>query len=304
MKRGPLRGGPLWTLCLGALCLGALCFGASACDLAVPAFRGARIAMTLNNLPPTPAGDHLELWVREGEESIIRLDAGPGVAYAIAPVVSFTDPCAIDNQGNLIWTPAAQRDCFGHLCADDAERERAAEAIQLRMRQLVEFQAPLLVFTHWDDGATGRPAFDADLPPAARLAQCRAYWERSPSAYSGNPIQLTAPIHGDFLGALDFVSTTETGQLAGGIQFSTSYELRDVRELWLTETAARVGDVDPDQVDCQASPATCRGPILVQGNRHTVGRETVHFELAAPTGASGGGSATIYTSLADDPVQF
>jgi hypothetical protein len=270
----------------------------------VPAFRGTRIAMTLNNLSPTPAGRHLELWARDGEENIVRLAAGPGVAYAIAPVVSFTDPCAIDNQGNLIWTPAAQQDCFGHPCVDDAERQRAAEAIQLRMRQLVEFQAPLLVFTRWDDDAAGRPAFDRDLPAAARLAQCRAYWDPSPSAYSGNPIQLTAPIHGAFLGALDFVSTSETAQLAGGIQFSTDYELRDVRELWLTETPARVTDVDPDQVDCQASPATCRGQILVQGNRQAIGRGTVHFELSAPAGASGGGSATIYTSLADDPVQF
>lgn len=260
--------------------------------------------MTLDDLPATTPGDHLELWARDGEENIIRLNAGPEVAYAIAPVVSFTDPCAIDSQGNLIWTPAAQQDCFGHPCADDAERQRAAESIRLRMRQLVEFQAPLLVFTRWDDAAAGRPVFDENLPAATRLAQCRDYWERSPSAYSGNPVQLTAPIHGTFLGALDFVSTTETAQLAGGIQFSTDYELRDVRELWLTETTARVGEVDPDQVDCQASPTTCRGPILVQGNRQMVGRGTVHFELAPPSGASGSGSATIYTSLAEDPVQF
>lgn len=285
---------PLW----------ALCWGNGGCDLAVPAFRGTRVAMTLNNLSPTPAGDHLELWVREGQESIVRLDAGPGVAYAIAPVVSFTDPCAIDNQGNLVWTPEAQRDCFGHPCVDDAERQRAAAAIELRMRQLIEFQAPILAFTHWDDAAAGRPAFDATLPAAVRLTQCRDYWARSPSAYSGNPIQLTAPIHGEFLGALDFVSTGETGQLAGGIQFSTDYELRDVRELWLTETAARVEDVDPDQIDCQASPTTCRGRLVVQGNRQVVGRGTVHFELVAPSGASGGGSATVYTSLAEDPVQF
>jgi hypothetical protein len=294
MKQWPWLMVPLW----------ALCWGSSGCDLAVPAFRGTRIAMTLNNLPPTPAGDHLELWARDGQENIVRLDAGPGVAYAIAPVVSFTDPCAIDAQGNLVWTPPAQRDCFGHPCVDDAERQRAAEAIELRMRQLIEFQAPILVFTHWDDAAASRPAFDETLPAAVRLAQCRDYWNRSPRAYSGNPVQLTAPIHGEFLGALDFVSTTETGQLAGGIQFSTDYELRDVRELWLTETAARVVDVDPDQIDCQASPETCRGRIVVQGNRQLVGRGTVHFELAAPSGASGGGSATVYTSLAEDPVQF
>jgi hypothetical protein len=142
------------------------------------------------------------------------------------------------------------------------------------------------------------------LPAAVRLAQCHAYWERSPRAYSGNPFQLTAPIHGTFLGTLDFVSTTDTGQIAGGIQLDTEYSLRDIRELWLTKTAARVVDVNPDEVDCQARPTTCRGSILVQGNRQTVGRETVHFELAAPQGASGSGSATIFTTLGEDPVPF
>jgi hypothetical protein len=296
-----MKQGPWLVVSLCALC----CWG-SACDLGVPAFRGARIALTLANLPATLPGEHLELWAREGDTNIVRLNVGPGVAYTIAPIVSFADPCAIDDQGNLLWTPAAQRDCFGRPCADDAERQRASEAVTLRMRQLIEFQTPLLVFTEWDDAATGRPVFPAGEEPTAaeRLAQCRAYWERSPSAYSGNPFQLTAPIHGTFLGTLDFVSTTETGQIAGGIQLDTEYSLRDVRELWLTETAARVVDVNPDEIDCQARPTTCRGSILVQGNRQAVGRETVHFELAAPQGAQGSGSATVFTTLGEDPVPF
>ena len=234
--------------------------------------------MTLNNLPPTPSEDHLELWAREGEGNIVRLDAGPGVAYAIAPVVSFMDPCAIDDQGNLVWTAAAQRDCFGHPCVDDGERQRAADAIALRMRQLVEFQAPILAFTHWTMRQPAGPSSTrrSRRPHGWRSVATsgparRAPTAETPSSSRADPrrVPRCARLRLDH----------RDGQLAGGIQFSNDYELRDVRELWLTETAARVVDVDPDEVDCQASPHDVPGPD--PGAGQSPGRRAGHGALRA-----------------------
>lgn len=119
--------------------------------------------------------------------------------------------------------------------------------------------------------------------------------------YAGNPLQLTAPRYGNFLGTIDYVSSV---QLLGGFQIVANYSLRDLRELWVTQTAARVDTLDINEVDCRSKPDTCRGRVILSGT--VVGRSergVFYLNLTSPVPGVAG-SASVLTRLDEDPVQF
>lgn len=311
-----------------ALCVSA----ASGCDhFRVEPFHGSKILMTLSGLPTTAPGHHVELWARESPDGslehqyIDRLLAADGsrrpdghpcgkdetcvpAAYAIAPAVAFsgsgesfqlTDGCMIDAAGHLLWQPeASPRE------GDAPQGELGAKAVLRRIHQLTDGAAsPLLALVSIDDHEGERPAVDESQPPAERLAACQKFWGASPWAYSGNPFQLTAPVHGQMYGPLDFTSV-DPPQILGGIAITSDWALHDAVELWLTDSAASIADLDPSEIDCATRADTCRGRVLLDGAASPGGRNAIHFELSSPSSASAGGSATIQVRLDEDAQPF
>ena len=240
----------------------------------------------------------------------------PPEGYAIVPAVGpfevitdatgthahLLDGCVIDEAGNLLWTPEAKDPATG-----SPQGALAAAAVQRRIDELtIGGQATLFALVPYDDAAAmpHPSAKDPTLTAEARKCACRDLWNASPASYSGNPIQLTSPVHGALYGVLDYQSTMPP-QALGGIAFHVDYSLPSARELWLTDTAAEVSHVDPNQLDCHARPDSCRGITLLDGTAASeAGRQAIHFELRSPTGAAITGSAAIETNLDRDPQQF
>jgi hypothetical protein len=272
----------------------------------------------------TPAGQHLELWARDGDQDLVRVVAGVGVpdgdidpqgiaprkqgVYQIRQAVDIADPCMIDGQGHLLWKPDAQAGCGPSPpagCDDASQRMLQAMSVETRIHELTDLPAtPLFALVSYDDAAAAPPMVAADAAPADRLSACQSYWLDSPFAYDGNPLELTAPLHGILYGMVDFTSIAPLPtQVVGGIQVITDFALRDLRELWFTQTTATVDALDPDQIDCVAHPDTCRGAILLQGAAGSPDRGLYRFLLASPTPTTSG-TAAVYTNLDQDPVQF
>jgi hypothetical protein len=127
---------------------------ACGCDrLGVKDFGGAKILMSISGATTTPAGSHLELWVRDAvsdssaDQSIIRVLGADGrhpdttpcasgvycprAAYKIVPAIDLNDGCMIDTAGHFLWAPDAQAG------ASDKERNLASDAVLKRICQLV-----------------------------------------------------------------------------------------------------------------------------------------------------------------------
>lgn len=138
--------------------------------------------------------------------------------------------------------------------------------------------------------AAGCIPFDA--APADRLAVCKAYWDSSPLAYSPNPLQLTAPIHGQLYGFPTFLSILPPGQF-DSIRIDSPINLSGIQELWMT--------TEPDQVDPKS-----RGPVFLDGTPGEGGMDIVHIDLAPPFGVMApiSGTAALEVDLDQDPVQF
>jgi hypothetical protein len=128
--------------------------------------------------------------------------------------------------------------------------------------------------------------------PADRLAACEAYWAQSTLAYSANPLQITAPTHGQLYGEITYISLGAPG-IFDSIRIDSDVNLQGIRELWMT--------TEPDVVD----PLN-RGPIFLDGTPGDGGREVVHIDLAPPFGsmATISGTAALLVSLDQDPVYF
>src|SRR5689334_1024230 len=103
---------------LRALALLGACLAAAGCDrFNVVPFAGAKIQMNVAGAKATPAGQHLELWARDGDEQLLRVVTGSatddqvdpqGIAptrqgvYVIKQAVDLADPCMIDQAGHLL----------------------------------------------------------------------------------------------------------------------------------------------------------------------------------------------------------
>ena len=89
------------------------------------------------------------------------------------------------------------------------------------------------------------------------VGTCNTDWSKTPvpapcpssasssQIYTGDPRQLTKPIHGTFYGAVDFLSV-KPSQISGGMTIETPFAIRDVQELWWTQTTATLAKIDPD----------------------------------------------------------
>ena len=314
----------VWVVCLVVAAVGCDHFAASD-------FSGSRVQLTVSGAGPTPAGSHLELWARDGAHDIVRLLAGSAPdhcddgaatctfwptlsAYTIVGAVDLGDPCMIDDAGNLLWSPAAQPG------PSDGDKALQAKAVEKRVHELTDLQPrPLLAMASFDDAAAAHPVrapdragcdelkpracIPDDATAATRLSQCLAFWQASPFAYTGNPLQLTRPVHGTLFGMLDFTSLTPA-QTLGGIQVVSDFALHDLRELWLTQTTATVAALDADQLDCATSPGTCRGALFLQGDAGSPQNGIFRFDLSSPPPSTVTGTASVLTRLDEDPVQF
>jgi len=131
-----------------------------------------------------------------------------------------------------------------------------------------------------------------DATPAERLATCEAYWASSTLAYSPNPLQITAPIHGQLYGEVTYISLGAPG-IFDSIRIDSPIALKGIRELWMT--------TEPDVVDVMN-----RGPIYLDGTPGDGGREVVHIDLSPPFGsmATITGTAALLVDLDQDPVYF
>src|SRR3954449_10660595 len=88
--------------------------GAGCDSLSARSFAGTVIIMSLHGASVTPPGQHLELWARNQYNDIIRInpyyDEANGKTHnglMIRQAISPTDPCIIDDHGNLLTTAAA-----------------------------------------------------------------------------------------------------------------------------------------------------------------------------------------------------
>jgi len=333
------------------------------CDqLGVKDFHGSKILMTMSGATPTPAGSHLELWVRDSvddaptHQDIVRVlasegrhpdttpcassDFCPRAAYKVIPAVDLDDGCMIvtdgPNRGMLLWKPEAQPG------PADTDRQLQTAAILKRVCELSGglpgtgevvmretgktcaqlggqpgVTGPLFAFVAWDDASDGRPSLAKTemMSPDQRLALCSdtdisgnpnpgGFWAKSPFAYSGNPLELSRPVHGVLLGTVDYQALSPP-QILGGIEITSDWSLLDAREMWFTQTAATIAALDPDRVNCAGgSAAACRGNVLLDGAAVPGGTGTIHFELTSPSVAGLSGSASIQIALDRSPEQF
>lgn len=292
MIRGSTR-----TLALSSVVL----FASAGCDaLTVRSFAGSILQMTLEGAQVTPPGTHLEIWARDQYNDIIRLQpfydesinaTTPGlmIRQAIAP----TDPCMIDDKGNLLTTAAAYPTSISYSGITQTPEQQAQQRV-LRIQQLNPAgMPPLLAVVPWDEHV--EPTVAANTAPADRKAACDAYRNvQPPTTYVPNPDQITAPLHGTVYGFVGY-STNHPPAGYDGLRIDSPIALKGIRELWLTDETAPAGATG-DFVDPRH-----RGPTALEGLPDAGGRDVVHFDL---TGPGGSGTAALLVNLDTDPIQY
>jgi hypothetical protein len=275
--------------------------------LTVKTFVGAILQMTFAGAGVSAPGTHLELWTRNANNDIIRVDASYTFAdpsdksqtktvytngLAIRAAVSIDDPCMIDGKGNLLTTADAYQDA-----TIAGVKQTAAEQAQTfvnRIKQLTsttvggEEANTLLAVVPYDD--TPEPTVAATATASERLATCQAYWNKSPLTYTGNPAQVTFPYHGTAYGFVAFTTTTPSAAY-DGIRIDSPTNLAGTQELWLTTETAPLDMVDGNH----------EGPVYLEGKPDQGGQSVIHFDLTGPTAS---GAAAIYTTLDDGTVLF
>jgi hypothetical protein len=280
--------------------------------LTVTPFIGSIMQMTFSaNVGVTAPGTHLELWTRNANNDIIRLDASYTFidpadktksktvftqGLAIRPSVTIDDPCMIDGHGNLLITPAAYQTRMVDTITETPEEQ--AQSTLNRIAQVTSTNqggkapATLLAVVPYD--TTQPPVFAPSPSPqptaAERLAACQQYWAASPLAYTASPFQYTAPIHGVAYGFVSF-TTTEPVAAYDGIRIDTPTNLAGTQELWLSVETAALDKVDPENI----------GPTFLQGKQAPGGNDVLFFDLVGPMSS---GTAAIYVNLDDDSVTF
>jgi hypothetical protein len=255
--------------------------------------------MTLEVSPSAP-GEHLELWARTRYDDIVRINgtfidpATKKVSYPyglhVRDAITLDDPCIIDAKGNLLTSPAAYPPSVT-IAGVTQSAEQQAEVVRNRIKQLLAttqggLQSDTLqAIIPYNEAVL--PTVAGDASAEQRLAACRDYWT-DPLAYTPNPAQVTAPLHGTVYG---FVGYTTTRPPAGydGLRIDTPVGLRGLRELWVTRETVAV--VDPMN----------RGGTVMDGVPNAGGRDVVHIDL---TGPEGSGTAALLVNPDLDPGQY
>jgi hypothetical protein len=276
----------------------------SACgDLTVHSFSGSVIELSLVGAGETPAGQHLELWTRDATDDVNRVPTGSDsqpYGLMVRKAITFADPCMIDAEGHLLLSPDAyQARSIGGIMQTP---EQQAQLVALRIAQVTatdvcaadgsicgQQKATLLALVPYT--TTSPPPFDATMAAADRLAACQAYWS-DPLAYSPNPVQLTAPLHGSVYGFIAY-STLKPAAGYDGITLQTPDRLAGTRELWLT-----VENVPVEQVQPQG------GTVILDGKPDHGGFSVIHIPLTSPIAGGPSGAAAIEANLDQDPLQL
>lgn len=292
------------------------------CDsLSAHSFAGTVLQMALEGAAPTAPAEHLELWARDGHDDVIRVDAlfdptdhRVTMGMQIRGAVTLDDPCMIVSDpaaptyGELLVMPAAYPDA---VTINGVTQSPAQQAQQVRNRiaqvttgatclpdlfdpgrKFCGRQATALLAVLPADGAPPTP-LPPDATAAERAAVCEAYWSGSPLAYTPNPAQLTAPLHGVVYGFVGYVTTTPPAGY-DGLRLDSPTNLAGIQELWLTREQVAVADVDPSN----------RGPVLLQGFPTPGGRDVVHFDLRSLSGEPISGTAALYITLDENTVEL
>ena len=292
---------------LGLLLLTPLTLSAGCNSLSVKAFVGTIVQMTFEGSTATAPGTHLELWTRDANDGVIRVD-GTYYTYQdpqtkksvtvnpfgmmIRNTVALDDPCLIDDKGNLLTSPDAYKQIKVAGVTETPE-EQAQEVVN-RIKQITSTSsggsqsANLLAETPYDE--TPLPTIDPAASAADRLAACKSYWDASPFAYTGNPAQITAPVHGEVYGFVGYTTTTPPSGY-DGIRIDSPTTLGGSQELWLTVENVPVANVDPAH----------QGPVYLEGKPDQGGNDVIHFDLTGPTAS---GTAALEVHLDDTGVSF
>jgi hypothetical protein len=300
------------------------------CSLSPAPFTGAVIEMTLTGAQPSAAGQHFELWARNANDDTVRIsgirdivdpkDASKTIrlepkGFVVRPAITMDDPCMIDDAGHLLVTPDAYPSTITIGGITQTPEEQAAQ-VRARIAQLDDVfcdgsgQNPashcgheptaLLAVVPYElvqpDGSAlvppPRPTIPFTAPPDQRLSACQQYWSASPLAYTPNPAQLTAPLHGAAWGFVTY-NTTAPPANYDAIRIDSGLHLAGIRELFIT--------VEPDAVD-----AIHRGPTYLRGTPDPGGDGWVHFDLAPPFGSSlpAAGTAALFVDPDQNPSKL
>ena len=296
--------------------------GAAGCSsLSAQSFAGTVIEMAIEGAGPTPPGEHLELWARDEFNDVLRVDAiydlpTHAIAYGlqIRQAIALDDPCMIVSDprsptyGELLVMPSAYP---SSVTVNGVTQTPAQQAQQVRNRIaqltsngvcLTDLFDPtqqlcgrepssLLAVVPYD--ATPPPSLPLDTPASARAAACAAWWSGSPLAYTPNPAQLTAPLHGAVYGFVGYLTTVPPSDY-DGLRIDSATNLRGIEELWLTSERVAVDAVD----------ARSEGPLYLDGVPTPGGRDVIHFDLRSPSGEAISGTAALYVSLDEDTASF
>ncbi len=278
------------------------------CDeLSVHSFAGATLQFTIAVPGTTPAGQHLEVWARNANNDIIRLDpfydqnaykTTPGLV--IRQAISATDPCMTDDKGNLLTSADAYPGPVKSGTVTQSP-DQQAQQVQQRIAQLNQGGLSLNAILPWDRVCTNPddnnscvsnapPMVPMDPTPEQRKAACDVY-RASELAYVPNPLQITAPLHGAVYGFANF-TTSQPPTNYNGFRLDTKVSLKGLQEIFFT--------IEDDSVD-----ATMRGPLYLVSKRVPGGVDVLQFQLTDPTNSNGAsGAVAVYTDLDEDPVQF
>lgn len=280
---------------------------AMGCSIGVNGFQGTVLQMTLEVSASAP-GHHLELWARDSYDDVLRINGSfldndtqktfYPYGLQVQQAISLDDPCMIDDKGNLLTTAAAYPSAvFSGGVPQTPEMQ--AETVVNRIKQLLSIGqggfegSSLLAIVPWKELTP--PSVPASASAADRLAACKAYWS-DPLAYTPNPAQVTAPLHGTVYGFVGY-STMHPPAGYDGLRIDSPIALKGIRELWLTDETRPAGSAaGSDFVDPKH-----RGPTALDGVPDHGGRDVVHFDLTGPAGA---GTAALLVNLDQDPTQY
>ncbi len=304
---------------LGCAAMGCAAMGCG--SLSAKSFAGSIIEMAIEGAGPTAPGEHLELWARDAWDDVIRVDAlydlpNHRVAFGlqIRQAIALDDPCMIvsdptsPSYGEPLVMPSAYP---SSVLVNGVTQTPTQQAQQVRNRiaQLTSnavclpdlFDATqtfcgrqaanLLAVVPFDD--TPPPSLPPDAPAAARAAACQAYWAVSPLAYTPNPAQLTAPLHGAVYGFVGYLTTVPPADY-DGLRLDSPTNLRGAQELWLTSERVPVASVS----------ATSEGPLFLDGVATPGGRDVIHFDLRSLSMQPISATAALYVNLDDDTASF
>ncbi|MBI5480522.1 MAG: hypothetical protein HY906_16815 [Deltaproteobacteria bacterium] len=231
------------------------------------------------------------------------------------------DPCMIerDTGERIFYKPSelqALQDALGW--ADDSPEYLDRARVQTRTVALA--LNSLIALTSYAarpdvpesiDIGTDRASWEANN--AERLAKCTAFFAGDDCAdeacrrdrkkyFVGNPDAMTDPRNGIFYGMLGEEAETQdpySHGMLGGIEVSPPYDLKNLIGLFVT---AEDDFIDPATGDLVVDPEH-RGAVLTSGEARDVMRGLYRVEMRNDRRIIYG-TASVYYSLDDDPVQF